>query len=92
MAAFSRGTDIIKGIALGADLVAIGRLYCYGLAAAGSAGVLRVLEILEAEIRTCFGLLGVTSFAELDRSFIHPAASVVQPHVHSAFPLIGEGY
>jgi len=89
---FSRGSDIIKGIALGADLVAVGRLYCYGLAAAGSTGVQRVLEILEAEIRTCFGLLGVTSFAQLDRSYVHPCAPVVPPHVHSAFPLIGEGY
>ena len=89
---FSRGSDIIKGIAMGADLVAIGRLYCYGLAAAGSVGVHRVLEILEAEIRTCFGLLGVTSFAELDRSYVHPCAPVVPPHVHSAFPLIAEGY
>jgi isopentenyl diphosphate isomerase/L-lactate dehydrogenase-like FMN-dependent dehydrogenase len=89
---FSRGSDIIKGIALGADLVAIGRLYCYGLAAAGSAGVLRVLELLEDEIRTCFGLLGVTGFGALDRSYVHAAAPVVPPFVHSAFPLIGEGY
>ena len=43
---FSRGTDIIKGIALGADLVLVGRLYCYALAAAGAAGVKRMLEIL----------------------------------------------
>ena len=27
---FSRGTDIIKGIALGADFVGIGRMLCYG--------------------------------------------------------------
>ena len=27
---FCRGTDILKAIALGADAVAIGRLYCYG--------------------------------------------------------------
>jgi isopentenyl diphosphate isomerase/L-lactate dehydrogenase-like FMN-dependent dehydrogenase len=89
---FSRGSDIIKGIALGADAVGIGRLYCYGLAAAGSAGVVRVLELLEEEIRTCFGLLGVTGFAALDKSYLHAAAPVVPPFVHSAFPLIGEGY
>ena len=48
----------------------IGRLYVYGLAAAGSAGIVRVLEILEEEIRICLGLLGVTSFAELDKSYV----------------------
>ena len=33
---FSRGTDIIKGIALGEDFVGIGRMLCYGLAASGA--------------------------------------------------------
>jgi glycolate oxidase len=89
---FSRGTDVIKAVAMGADLVTIGRLYCYGLAADGAHGVRRVLELLEAEIIVSLGLLGVTGFAELDRSYVHAAAPVVMPHVHSAFPLIEEGY
>ena len=32
---FCRGTDIVKGIAAGADLIGIGRLQCWALAAAG---------------------------------------------------------
>src|SRR5690242_20271511 len=36
--AFMRGTDVIKGIALGAQVVGLGRLTCLGLAAAGEAG------------------------------------------------------
>ncbi len=83
---FSRGSDILKAIALGADTVGIGRLYCYGLAAAGADGVVRVLELLEAEVEECLGLCGVTSFAALDRSYLHSATPVVPPHVHSAFP------
>jgi isopentenyl diphosphate isomerase/L-lactate dehydrogenase-like FMN-dependent dehydrogenase len=89
---FSRGTDLIKAIALGADAVAIGRLYLYGLAAAGQAGVVRVLELLETELRVSMGLLGVDSFAKLDKSYLHPAPPVYTPHVHSAFPLIEAGY
>jgi glycolate oxidase len=91
---FSRGSDVLKGIAMGADLVVIGRLFCYGLAAAGAPGVVRVLEILEDEMHECMGLLGVTSLAALDRSYVHPAPPVVSPHVHSAFPLLtlNEGY
>ena len=85
---FSRGTDIVKAMALGADAVGIGRLYCYGLAAAGEAGIIRVLELLETEITVCLGLLGVDRFAALDRSYLRPAAPVALPHVHSAFPLL----
>jgi glycolate oxidase len=86
---FARGTDVVKAIALGADAVAMGRMYCYGLAAEGASGVHRVLEILEQEIAVTMALLGATSLAELNRSFLHFGAPVVtQPHVHSAFPLL----
>jgi isopentenyl diphosphate isomerase/L-lactate dehydrogenase-like FMN-dependent dehydrogenase len=86
--AVSRGTDVVKMMILGADAVAIGRLYVYGLAAAGAPGVVRLLEILENEIEICLGLLGVTNFGELDGSYLAPARPVVAPHVHSAFPLL----
>jgi isopentenyl diphosphate isomerase/L-lactate dehydrogenase-like FMN-dependent dehydrogenase len=85
---FCRGSDIVKAIALGADLVGIGRLQCWALAAAGESGVLRMLELLEDEVIRCLGLLGVTSFAELDTSYLHPATPTNLPHVFSAFPLL----
>lgn len=92
---FYRGTDVVKALALGANTVAIGRLYLYGLAAAGSAGVARVLELLEAEIRTCLGLIGATSVADVTRGHVAAAPAVTMPHVFSAFPLLNlgdEGY
>lgn len=82
----SRGTDVVKAMILGADAVAVGRLYVYALAAAGAPGIVRLLEILENEITTCLGLLGVTSFADLDKSYLAPARPVTIPGVHSAFP------
>jgi isopentenyl diphosphate isomerase/L-lactate dehydrogenase-like FMN-dependent dehydrogenase len=85
---FCRGTDIVKAIALGADLVGIGRLQCWALAAAGENGVVRMLELLEDEVIRCLGLLGVTSFAELNKSYLHPATPTNLPHVFSAFPLL----
>jgi isopentenyl diphosphate isomerase/L-lactate dehydrogenase-like FMN-dependent dehydrogenase len=85
---FCRGTDIVKAIASGADLVGIGRMQCFALAAAGQAGVVRLLELLEDEVQRCLGLLGVASFAELDRSYLHAAAPTTVPHVLSAFPLL----
>src|SRR5580698_3582465 len=83
-----RGTDIVKAIAAGADLVGIGRLQCWALAAAGEEGIVRMLELLEDEVIRCLGLLGLTSFAELDKSYLHAAAPTNLPHVFSAFPLL----
>jgi len=84
---FARGSDVVKAIALGAELVGMGRMYCYALAAAGEAGVARMLQILESEVHEVLGLLGVTGFGQLDGSYLHPVVPIVAPHVHSAFPL-----
>jgi glycolate oxidase len=90
---FVRGTDVVKAIALGAQAVGLGRIACCGLAAAGQAGLERVLELLEDEIRIAMGLLGVSRLAQLDRSYLHPATPVTLPNVTSAFPLLHEeGY
>jgi glycolate oxidase len=83
-----RGTDVVKAIASGADLVGMGRMQCYALGCGGEGGIMRLLELLEDEVQRCLGLLGARSFAELDRSFLHPAAPANAPHVLSAFPLL----
>lgn len=100
-----RGTDIAKGLALGADSVGIGKVssfdrrrpsvgrvltflctrprtssgyelrttcalmqaYLYGLAAGGSAGVAKSINILEDELRRAMGLLGTRTVEELKR-------------------------
>ena len=85
---FCRGTDIVKGIAAGATLIGIGRMQCYALAANGQAGIVRMLELLEDETKRALGLLGVTRFPDVDRSYLHPAPPVTVPHVLSAFPLL----
>ena len=60
----------------------------WALAAAGESGVLRMLELLEDEVIRTLGLLGVTSFGELDKSYLHPAAPANLPGIFSAFPLL----
>ena len=84
----SRGTDVLKAVARGADAVGIGRLQCYGLAAAGQAGLVRVLELLEEEIQTSLMLIGAHRLADLDDRVLTPASPVDPPHVLSAFPLL----
>ena len=83
-----RGSDVVKAIVSGADLVGIGRMQCWALGAGGENGVVRMLELLEDEVIRTLGLLGVTSFAELDKSFLHPATATNLPDVFSAFPLL----
>jgi isopentenyl diphosphate isomerase/L-lactate dehydrogenase-like FMN-dependent dehydrogenase len=65
-----RGADIVKAICLGARAVLIGRAYVYGMAAAGSAGVTRALEILREDVERTLRLLGCPSIAQLDSSFV----------------------
>lgn len=88
-----RGTDIVKALALGADCVGLGRLYLYGLAAEGAAGVAGVVDLLRDEAARALGLAGVTSFGALTRRHVEAGAPPVgQPGVLSAFPLLAEGY
>lgn len=60
-----RGSDILKALALGADACSIGRAYLYGLVAAGTPGVERIIEILAVELRRTMTLVGVSSIPEL---------------------------
>jgi isopentenyl diphosphate isomerase/L-lactate dehydrogenase-like FMN-dependent dehydrogenase len=85
---FARGADIVKAIAMGANLVGLGRMQCYALAAGGTSALTRMLELLEDEVMRCLGLLGVTQFTDLDRSYLHRAESTAAPHALSAFPLL----
>lgn len=86
---FCRGTDIVKALAMGADAVGIGRLYCYALAAAGAPGVVRMLELLETEVKAALALLGAASLEALTPAHLSPDAPVVSDvGVLGAFPLL----
>ena len=87
---FLRGTDVVKAIALGATAVGLGRLNGFAIAAAGAAGIVRMLELLEDEIRTCLGLLGVNRLAELDASYLHRTEPVRTDGMRSAYPLLDQ--
>jgi len=89
---FMRGSDLVKAMALGADAVGIGRLQGLAAAAAGVDGMVRMLELLQDEATRCLGLIGVRSFAELDKSYLEPALPLGRPWLDAAFPLLREGY
>lgn len=60
------GQDIVRACALGARGVLAGRAILYGMAAAGEAGVLRVLEIMKSEMLATLAFCGVNEAVELD--------------------------
>jgi L-lactate dehydrogenase (cytochrome) len=65
-----RGADVVKAMALGADAVLLGRLYAYGLAVGGAAGVEAVCRQLLAEVDLTLALCGGTSLRDLDPTLL----------------------
>jgi L-lactate dehydrogenase (cytochrome) len=64
------GLDVVRMLALGAKGVLLGRAWAYALAAEGGAGVARLLDIFEAEMRVAMALTGVTTIARIDRDIL----------------------
>lgn len=65
-----RGTDIFKALALGATAVGIGRPYIWGLSSYGQAGVERVIDILNNELRLAMVGCGTRTLKEITSSTI----------------------
>ena len=60
-----RGEDTIKARAAGADFVMVGRLFLYGLGAAGEKGIHRITDILAEEADITMGLIGETELTTI---------------------------
>ena len=60
-----RGTDVFKALALGATAVGIGRPYIWGLSSFGQAGVERVLQILDTELRLAMVGCGTVALKDI---------------------------
>ncbi|KAA3669546.1 FMN-dependent L-lactate dehydrogenase LldD [Pectobacterium carotovorum] len=59
------GLDVVRMIALGADGVMLGRAFVYALAAAGEAGVVNLLNLIDKEMRVAMTLTGAKSIADI---------------------------
>jgi isopentenyl diphosphate isomerase/L-lactate dehydrogenase-like FMN-dependent dehydrogenase len=68
-----RGTDAFKALALGASAVGIGRPYAWGLSCFGQAGVERVLDILNLELRLAMVGCGARNVGEIRAGSLVPA-------------------
>jgi len=65
-----RGTDAFKALALGAKAVGIGRPYLWGFGAFGQAGVDRVIEILQGELKLAMGNCGTRTVADINSAYV----------------------
>jgi isopentenyl diphosphate isomerase/L-lactate dehydrogenase-like FMN-dependent dehydrogenase len=75
-----RGGDVLKALSLGAKAVLVGRPYVWGLAIAGQDGVAHMLELLRTEMERSMKMMGCTSVAELDPSWVgSPAVQSPDP-------------
>ncbi|MCQ4041309.1 alpha-hydroxy acid oxidase [Streptantibioticus rubrisoli] len=68
-----RGTDVVKALALGADAVAIGRPYVWGLAVGGADGVRDVVQTLRRETELAMALVGAATLDDLTADLVVPA-------------------
>lgn len=65
-----RGTDVAKALALGANSIAIGRPYLYGLGVDGEAGVDAVWSVLVDELVRDLQLMGCSSVHDLSSDWV----------------------
>ena len=80
----TNGADVVAAHALGADFVLVGRAWLYGLMAGGRAGVDKMIEIMDSEIRRTMGLLGASSVAELNPDHVTQFARLTPRNIAGA--------
>ena len=76
---FRRGTDVLKGLALGAQAVGVGRPILYGLAADGEDGVKTVINAMADELKRAMTMTGVKNPGHARRDIIFDR---VQPFIN----------
>lgn len=76
-----RGSDVVKALALGAQMVLIGRSTLYGTAAAGEAGAARALEIYRGEVSRSMAQIMCNRISEIGPQHVavQTAAGLVKP-------------
>ncbi|KXS98738.1 hypothetical protein AC578_10483 [Pseudocercospora eumusae] len=78
---FTRGTDILKAIALGATAVGIGRPWLYALGY-GQEGVEHMIDILKDELSTSMKLSGITDVDDAHPGMVNTA--LLEPLIRSS--------
>jgi (S)-mandelate dehydrogenase len=69
------GLDVVRAVALGADLTFAGKAFLWGLGALGAEGPTHVLDLMIDEMKSVFGQVGALRPPEARSAVIrHPGA------------------
>ena len=60
------GLDVVRMLAMGADLCMLGRAFVYALGAEGGQGVSNLLELIDKEMRVAMTLTGAKSIQDIN--------------------------
>lgn len=77
-----RGQHIFKAIAMGADVVAIGRPVIYGLALGGWRGVVSVFDYLKKDLRRVMWLAGTQTIDDIKDVKLKPRYDICDKNLH----------
>jgi len=69
-----RGTDVLMALALGAQMVFVGRPFNYAAAVGGLPGANRAVDLLQQEILRGMAMLGINRLDELSSALLWPLA------------------
>jgi 4-hydroxymandelate oxidase len=67
---FRRGTDVLKGLAFGAQAVMLGRPILYALAAYGGEGVETLINIVTAELQRTMTMTGMKDTSQITQAIL----------------------
>lgn len=65
-----RGSDVFKALALGANMVLIGRPIVWGLAVNGAEGVNDVISCIRKELEMTMKMVGTPKLTDIHREFL----------------------
>lgn len=71
------GLDVVRMLALGADLCMLGRAFIYALAADGEAGVTNLLNLIDKEMRVAMTLTSVNRIQDINRDCLVDFSSLI---------------
>ena len=74
---FRRGSDIVKALCLGADMVCLGRPRLYGLASKGEVGVDEVIQLMKQDVDRTLAQIGCPSVKRLGMSYLQYSSDIL---------------
>lgn len=82
----TRGTDVLKALALGATAVGLGKMVFYSLACGGEEGVVKMLQMLKTETEAAMAICGCANVKDITENLVtrHPSGGRVVPYIRAS--------